>query len=67
MDEVNTNVEILSVIMIQQYNLRKCPELFGDKAELTTVKELSQIHDMGKYGPLDAGELTAEQKHLKTG
>ena len=48
--------------MIQQYNLRKGLELFGDKAELETVKELSQIHEMGTYVPLDAGGLTAEQK-----
>ena len=62
MDEVDINVEILGVIMIQQYNLRKGLELFGDKAELATVKELSQIHEMGTYVSLDAGELTAEQK-----
>jgi len=62
MDEVNTNVEILGVIMINQYNLRKGLELFGDKAETATVKELSQIHEMGAYVPLEAGKLTAEQK-----
>ena len=62
MDEVDTNVKILGVIMIHQYNLRKGLELFGDKAETATVKELSQIHEMGTYIPLDAGELTPEQK-----
>ena len=60
MDEVNINVKILGVIIIHQYNLRKGLELFGDKAELTTVKELSQIHEMGTYVPLDAGELSPE-------
>ena len=59
MDEADTNVEILGVIMIQQYNLRKGLELFGDKAETAAVKELSQIHEMGTYVPLDAGKLTA--------
>ena len=48
--------------MIHQYNLRKGLELFGDKAEAATVKELSQIHEMGTYVPLDSGKLTAEQK-----
>ena len=48
--------------MIHQYNLRKGLELSGDKAEAAKVKELSQIHKMGTYVPLDAGELTAEQK-----
>ena len=62
MDQVDTNIEVLGVIMIHQYNLRKGLELSGDKAEAATVKELSQIHEMGTYVPLNAGELTAEQK-----
>ena len=62
MNEVDTNIRILGVIMIHQYNLKKGLELFGDKAETATVKELSQIHEMGTHVPLDAGELTAEEK-----
>ena len=62
MNEVDTNIEVLGVIMIHQYNLRKGLELFGDNAETATVKELSQIHEMGTYVPLDADELTPEQK-----
>ena len=49
-------------IVALNMNLRKGLELFGDKAEIVTVKELSQIHEMGTYVPLDAGKLTAEQK-----
>ena len=62
MDKVDTNIEILGVIMIHQYNLRKGLELFRDKAETATVKELSQIHEMDTYVPLNAGELSPEQK-----
>ena len=50
------------VIVVHQYNLRKGLELFGDKADTATVKELSQIHEMGTFVPLDAGELTPEKK-----
>ena len=48
--------------MIHQYNLKKGLELFGDKAEIATVKELKQINDMGKYVPLEAAGPTPEQK-----
>jgi hypothetical protein len=61
-DEFDTNVEVLGLIMIHQYNLKKGLELFGDKAETATVKELKQIHDMGTYVPLEAAGLTPEQK-----
>ena len=58
----NTNVEVLGLIMIHQYNLKKGLELFGDKAEIATVKELKQIHDVGTYVSLEAAGLTPEQK-----
>ena len=61
-DEFDTNVEVLGLIMVHQYNLKKGLELFGDKAEVATVKELKQIHDMGTYVPLEAAGLTPEQK-----
>ena len=62
MDKGEVNEHILGVILIHQYNLKKGLELFGDKAELTTVKELKQIHDMGTYVPMNPKELTREQK-----
>ena len=52
-DEFDTNVEVLGLIMIHQYNLKKGLKLFGDKAEIATVKELKQIHDMRTYVPLE--------------
>ena len=65
MDKVDTKVKILGVIMIQQYNLRKGLELYGDKAEAATVKELSQIHEMGKYVPSDAGVSVLSDVHCR--
>ena len=60
--EFDTTVEVLGVIMVNQFNLKRGLELFGDKAEIATVSELKQIHDMGTYVPLEASELTKEQK-----
>ena len=60
MDQGKINEHILGVIMIHQYNLKKGLELFGDKAELATVKELRQIHDMGTYVPMRPEELSQE-------
>ena len=67
MGEVDTNVKILGIVMIQQYNLRKGLELFGDKAELATVKELSQIHKWVRtYYWMQAGKLqNRKQKHCQ--
>ena len=60
--EEEVNEHILGVILIHQYNLKKGLELFGEKGELATVKELKQIHDMGTYVPFEAGKLTPEMK-----
>jgi hypothetical protein len=62
LDEEEVNEHILGVILLHQYNLKKGLELFGEKGELATVKELKQIHDMGTYVPLEAGKLTPEMK-----
>ena len=62
MSEEEENEHVLGVILIHQYNLKQGLELFGDKAELATVKELKQIHDMGTYVPKLASELSAEEK-----
>ena len=56
-DEALTE-HLLGVISVQQYNLKKGLELFGDRAEEATTKELQQIHDFGTYVPQDASSLT---------
>ena len=38
---------LVCVILVQQYNLKKGLELFGDRAEVAMTKELQQIHDFG--------------------
>ena len=52
----------MGVILVQQYNLKKELELFGDRAGAATTKELQQMHDFATYALQDAKELSrAEQ------
>ena len=50
-DDDNLTKHFLGVILVQQYNLKKGLELFGERAEEATTKELHQIHDFGTYIP----------------
>ena len=53
---------LLGVVLVQQYNLRKGLELFGDQAEEATKNELQKIHDFCTYIPMDARLLSREAK-----
>ena len=53
---------ILGIIMAQQYIVKKGIELFGKKGEAAVTKELTQMHDMKVYYPMDPKELTREQR-----
>ena len=50
------------MILVQQYNFKKGLELFGDRAEAATTKELQQIHDVGTYVPQDVKELIRAER-----
>ena len=53
---------LLGVILVQQYNLEKGLELFGDRAEVAMTKELQQIHDFCSYIPHDAKLLNRAER-----
>ena len=53
-DDDTLTEHLLGVILVQQYNLKKGLELFGDRAEAATTKELQKIHDFDTYVPQDA-------------
>ena len=57
-DDDSLMEHLLGVILVQQYNLKKGLELFGDRAEAATTKQLQQIHDFGTYVPQDAKLLS---------
>ena len=63
MEQGDIDEHIVGLIMAHQYTLKKGIELFGEKAEEATVKELKQIHDMDTYTPLDPKTLTKEEKN----
>ena len=53
MDESYLDEHLMGVVLVQQYNLRKVLESFGDRAEEATKNELQQIHDFGTYITMD--------------
>ena len=52
-DDDNLTENFMGVILVQQYNLKKGLELFGELSEEATTKELQKIHDFGTYIPQD--------------
>ena len=52
----------MGVILVQQYNLKKGLELFGDRADAVMTKELQQIPDFGAYIQQDAKELSRAER-----
>ena len=58
MDDEDAMMYVLWVVMVQQFSLNKGLKEFGDKDKEVTMKELTQIHDMYTYRPLDASTLT---------
>ena len=61
-DDDSLTEHLLGMIVVQQYNLKKGLELFEDRAEAATTKELQQIHDFGTYVPQDAKELSRAER-----
>ena len=60
-DDDNLTKHLIGVILVQQYNLKKRLELFGERAEEATTKEVQEIHDFGTYIPQDAKILSREE------
>ena len=62
MNDRDLDKQMLGVILVQQYNLKKGMELFGDRAKEATKNEFQQIHDFGTHIPVKPKELTKEEK-----
>ena len=52
-DDDSLTEHMLGMILVQQYNLKKGLELFGDRDEAATTKELQQIHDLTPSHPAE--------------
>ena len=48
--------------MVQHFILNKGLKEFGDRDKEATMKEITQIHDIDMYHPLDASTLTWEPR-----
>ena len=62
MTQEELNCHVLGVIMAQQFNLRAFLKKFLDKSKVAVKKELTQLHGMATYIPMDASKMTKEQK-----
>eukprot|EP00957_Ditylum_brightwellii_P041004 3104349-Ditylum_brightwellii.AAC.1 len=61
-DDNSLTEHLLGVTLVQQYNLKKGLELFGDRAEKATTKELQQIHNFGTCVPQEAKSLSSAER-----
>ena len=64
MDDEDAMLYVLGVFMVHKFSLEKGLKEFVDRAKDSTMKELTQIHDMDMYHPLDASTLTWEQRKM---
>ena len=52
--------QIIGVVLAQKFSLKDGLKKFGNPGEKSSVKELTQIHDMTKFMPLYPKKLTRE-------
>ncbi len=59
-----TSEEELGVMayLLTQYNLKPGLRIFGTRGEKATLKEMTQLHIMDTWTPIDAGKLSQEQR-----
>ena len=53
---------VLGVVMVQQFSLKAGMAKFGDCTKTAVTKELTQLHDMETYVPMDPKKMTRQQK-----
>ena len=59
-DEINAHV--VGVAMLQQFSLKAGLKHFGKRGEEAVTSELTQMHDMHTYVPIDPESMTPQQK-----
>ena len=61
-DESDSIEEIIGVEMAQHFIVRDGLKRFGDQGEKSVSKELTQMHNMHTYYPVDPKNLTKKQR-----
>jgi hypothetical protein len=62
MSESEMMEHVLGVALVQQFSLKAGLKKFGPRGEKAVTKELTQLHDMVTYIPMDPREMTKEQR-----
>ena len=62
MTQEEINSHILSVTMLQQFSLKAGLRHFNKKGEEAVASELTKMHDMHTYKPVDPATMTRQQK-----
>ncbi len=63
LDNKETNLHVLGVIIAQQLSLKAGLRKFGDRGKMAVTKELTQLHEKNYFVPVDPEELSVEQKN----
>ena len=62
MTQTEVNSRLLGVAMLQQFSIKAGLKHFGKKGEEAVTSELTQMHDMQTYIPVDPETMTPQQK-----
>jgi hypothetical protein len=62
MTKEEVNCHLLGVIMAQKFNLRNGLKKLGKEGKVAVKKELTQLHTMATYVPMDSSKMTKAQK-----
>ena len=62
MSDEELEAHIVGVIFAHHFSLNKGLKIFGDKADVSVQKELSQIHTMDTYNHIMKSSLTIEDR-----
>ena len=62
MNEAEVNSNVLDVAMLQQFKLKAGLKHFGKKGEEAVASELTQMHAMETYVPVDPESMTPQHK-----
>ena len=61
-NEAEALEEILGIAMAQHFIIRAVLNKFGSKGEKSVINDLTQLHTMSTYYPVDSTTLTKKQK-----
>ena len=61
-DYSHMHTTLENTVMTQQHNMKKGIKLFGDAGIDAVLKELQQLHDRKVLEPVNAKEMTNEEK-----